>query len=190
MIKCYNIRNYIQKWVKELNEDILYTPEEIAQKLKITKGTVYEMIKRKELEAHRIGRHIRISQTQFEIYLLQTKGYANIFEATLSEENSETFANIESVKIYVDTPLDGKVKISIRPENIILSKGTFISSARNIHKGKVIDIINYDSRILVSVDIGIPLKALITMKSLKEMGIEIGTELYVIFKTMSVAVYK
>nr|WP_284703663.1 excisionase family DNA-binding protein [Clostridium swellfunianum] len=173
-----------------MTEDILSTPEEIAQKLRITKGTVYEMIKRGELEAHRIGRHIRISQAQFEIYLLQTKGYTNIYEATLVQENAETFANIGPVKIYVDTPLEGKVKISIRPENIILSKGTFISSARNIHKGKVIDTINEDSRVLVSVDIGITIKALITMKSLIEMDISKGTELYVIFKTMSVTVYK
>ena len=53
----------------KLTEDILYTPEEIAQKLKITKGTVYEMIKRGELEAHRIGRYLRISRTQFDKYL-------------------------------------------------------------------------------------------------------------------------
>ncbi|HHY78052.1 MAG TPA: helix-turn-helix domain-containing protein [Clostridiales bacterium] len=45
-----------------MNEDILYTPEKIAQKLKITKGTVYEMIKREELEAHHIVRHLRISK--------------------------------------------------------------------------------------------------------------------------------
>jgi len=173
-----------------LSEDLLYTPEEIAQKLKITKGTVYEMIKRGELEAHRIGRYIRISQIQFETYLLQAKGYANIYEANIGRENGETFANIGSVKIYVDTALEGKVKISIRPENIILSKGTFISSARNIHKGKVIDIIDDDSRVLVSVNIGIPIKALITKNSFNKMGIEKGDELYVIFKTMSVAVYK
>lgn len=38
-----------------MNEDILYTPDEIAQKLKITKSTVYEMIKRGDLDAHRMG---------------------------------------------------------------------------------------------------------------------------------------
>jgi molybdopterin-binding protein len=173
-----------------LNEDVLYTPEEIAQKLKITKGTVYEMIKRGELEAHRIGRHIRISQTQFEIYLLKAKGYDNIFEATLSQEKDGTFANIGSVKIHVETPHVGQVKISIRPENIILSIGTFVSSARNIHKGTVTDILNADSKALVTVDMGIPIKALITMQSLKELGIEQGTEVYVVFKTMSVKVYK
>ena len=173
-----------------MNEDILYTPEEIAQKLKITKGTVYEMIKRGELEAHRIGRHIRISQNQFDIYLLKARGYDNIYEAIISRENDETFANVGLVKIKVHTHHEEQVKISIRPENIILSMGTFISSARNVHQGKVTDIINTDSRALVTVDIGIPIKSLITMNSLKEMGIEKGTELYVVFKTMSVIVYK
>lgn len=173
-----------------MKEDILYTPEEIAQKLRLTKGTVYEMIKRGELEAHRIGRYIRISQTQFENYLLKSKGYDNIYEAILSQEGADTLANIGLAKIHVDTDLIGKVKISIRPENIILSKGTFISGARNVHKGKVIDIIIDESKALVTVDIGIPIKSLITIKSLEEMNIEKGTELYVVFKTMSVIVYK
>ena len=58
-----------------MNDDILYTPEEIAQKLKITKSTVYEMIKRGDLDAHRMGKHLRISNSQYEIYLLKAKGY-------------------------------------------------------------------------------------------------------------------
>lgn len=173
-----------------MNEDILYTPEEIAQKLRLTKGTVYEMIKRGELEAHRIGRYIRISQTQFEVYLLKAKGYDNSYEATLIKENDETFAKVESVKIHVDTPLEGQVKISIRPENIILSKETFISSARNSYKGKVTAIVNTGSKILVTVNIGIPINVFITAKSLKEMEIKEESEIYVVFKTMSVMVYK
>ena len=174
-----------------MNGDILYTPEEIAQKLKITKGTVYEMIKRGELESHHIGRHIRISDTQFENYLLKCKGYENIYEADLICENDETVANIGPIGIHVNTELEGHVKISINPENIILSKGTFISSARNIYKGIVTKIINEgSSAITVVVDIGIPIKALITSKSLNEMDIKKETELYVVFKTMSVKVYK
>ena len=68
--------------------------------------------------------------------------------------------------------------------------GTFISSARNVHKGIVTDIIVSGSKVLVTVDIGISIKALITEKSLREMRIEKGTELYAVFKTMSVTVYK
>ena len=173
-----------------LDEDILYTPEEIAQKLKITKGTVYEMIKRGDLEAHRIGRYIRISRAQFDKYLLKSRGYDNTYEATIVKTADETLACIGSVKIHVNTELEGQVKIAIRPENIILSKGTFVSSARNVHKGTVTDIVNVDSNVIVVVDIGIPIRALITKKSFSEMGIEKGTELYVIFKTTSVTVYK
>ncbi|MEY8000925.1 TOBE domain-containing protein [Clostridium sp. Mt-5] len=73
----------------------------------------------------------------------------------------------------------------------MLSKGTFVSSARNILKGNVIDIINVDNcSVIVVVDIGIPIKSLITTKSLNKMGIGKGTELYVVFKTVSVIVYK
>ena len=171
-------------------DDILFKPEEIAQKLKITKGTVYEMIKRGELEAHHIGRYIRISETQFQNYLLKSKGYENIYDALIYHEKDETYASIGPVDIRVNTTLEGNVKVSIRPENIILSKGTFVSSARNVHKGTVTDIINDDTKILVVVDIGITIKALITKKSLSELSIEKGTELYVIFKTMSVVTYK
>lgn len=174
-----------------MNEDILYKPEEIAQKLKITKGTVYEMIKRGELEAHHIGRYIRISDTQFESYLLKSKGYENIYEATISHENDETLANIGSVSIHVNTALEGHVKISIHPENIILSKDTFVSSARNMLKGNVIDIVSVDDcSAIVIADIGIPIKALITTKSLNEMNIKKDSEIYVVFKTLSVIVYK
>src|SRR5699024_4041456 len=124
-----------------MKEDMLYTAEEISKKLKITKGTVYEMIKRGELKSHRIGRHIRISQTQFDHYLSEAKGWDNIYDGTIRRENGETFAHIASLKMHVDTPLNGQVKISIRPENIILSMSEFISSARNIFKGNIVDII-------------------------------------------------
>jgi GTP cyclohydrolase I len=55
-------------------------------------------------------------------------------------------ANIGAgVNIYVNTQLEGSAKVSIRPEDIILSKGTFTSSARNMHQGRVTDIIRDSS---------------------------------------------
>ncbi len=105
-----------------MNDDILYKPEEIAQKLKITKGTVYEMIKRGDLEAHRIGKHLRISGPQLELYLLKSKGAENRYEASITHEDGEKVANIGAgVNIYVNTQLEGSAKVSIRPEDIILS---------------------------------------------------------------------
>ena len=44
------------------------TPEEVAQCLNITKNTVYEMVKRGELKAYRIGRKIRIDEKEIANY--------------------------------------------------------------------------------------------------------------------------
>ncbi len=173
-----------------MNKDKLYTPAEIAEKLRIAKGTVYEMIKRGDLDAHHIGKHLRISDNQFEIYLQKSKGTENIYEAIIAQGDDETIAEIGPVNIIVNTELEGYVKVSIRPEDIILSKGTFSSSARNVHKGLVANIIKDGNHAKVVIDIGIPIVALITKKSSAEMGLEKGTELYTVFKTMAVKVYK
>lgn len=57
-----------------MSNDISYTPEEVAKILKISKFTVYEMIKREELSAYRIGRKIRIESTDLEKYIQKSKG--------------------------------------------------------------------------------------------------------------------
>ena len=47
----------------------LYTPQEIADQLKIKKHTVYDLIKRGELESTKIGKQLRISEVQLNTYL-------------------------------------------------------------------------------------------------------------------------
>lgn len=47
----------------------IYTAQEVAQQLKIKKTTVYELIKRGELQATKVGKQLRISQTQLDCYL-------------------------------------------------------------------------------------------------------------------------
>ena len=173
-----------------MNDELLFTPEEISKKLKITKNTVYEMIKRGDLDAHRLGKHLRISQSQFENYLLKSKGSANQYQGTVFVEDDDQFVKIDDVKIHVHTDLSGAVKLAIRPEDIILSLEPFTSSARNIFKGTVADLIENADGVRVVLDIGIPLMSMITKKSMESMNISKGCELYAVFKTMSINVYK
>jgi len=171
-------------------EELLYTPEEISKKLRITKNTVYEMIKRGDLDAHHLGKHLRISEAQFEAYLSKSKGSENNYQGTIFSDNNDAYVKIDDVTIHVHTDLMGDVKLYIRPEDIILSLESFTSSARNIYKGTVVDLINDENSVKVVLDIGIPLTALITKTSLEKMDIHKGTEVYAVFKTMSVNVYK
>ena len=46
-----------------------YTAQEVADKLKIKKTTVYELIKRGELSSSKIGKQLRVSEEQLAQYL-------------------------------------------------------------------------------------------------------------------------
>lgn len=173
-----------------MHEEILYTPEELAKKLKLSKYTVYEMIKRGDIQAHHIGRSIRISESQLELYFMSTRKSDNVYDAEIAHEENEQYAVTNGVKICVSTDLEGKVKVSVRPEDIILSKSPIVSSARNVLKGTVENIVSDDKSARVFLDIGIVLTVLITKRSLLDMNIKTGDELYAIFKTMAVKVIK
>ena len=47
----------------------LFTAQEVADRLKIKKTTVYELIKRGELESSKIGKQLRVSEEQLSQYL-------------------------------------------------------------------------------------------------------------------------
>lgn len=54
-------------------ETLSYTPEEVAKILKITRFTVYEMIKRGDLSAYRIGRKMRVEAPDLEQFIKSGK---------------------------------------------------------------------------------------------------------------------
>ncbi|MBU2702601.1 putative molybdopterin biosynthesis protein [Sporomusaceae bacterium BoRhaA] len=56
-----------------MTEIISYTPDEVAKILKISRFTVYEMIKRGDLRAYHIGRKVRIEAPDLEIYINNSK---------------------------------------------------------------------------------------------------------------------
>ena len=58
--------------------DVSYTPKEVAEILKISKFTVYELVKRGELRAYRVGRKIRIESADIENYKRESKGLVPI----------------------------------------------------------------------------------------------------------------
>ena len=56
-----------------MEENLSYTPEEVARILKITRFTVNEMIKRGDLPAYRIGRKVRVEAKDLEQYVHNRK---------------------------------------------------------------------------------------------------------------------
>jgi putative molybdopterin biosynthesis protein len=66
-----------------MSNDVSYTPEEVAKILRISKFTVYELIKRGELTAYHIGRKVRVEGADIESYKRKSKGI-NFLESPIA----------------------------------------------------------------------------------------------------------
>ena len=91
------------------------TPLEVAELLKITKNTVYELIKRGELPSYKIGKKIRIDMHDVEDYInnqksnsrpsinhnINTKLLNNNVENTIHTSNSISLSNKSNSRIVI-----------------------------------------------------------------------------------------
>ncbi|SEO33652.1 helix-turn-helix transcriptional regulator [Paenibacillus sp. OV219] len=59
-----------------MSSDTSYTTEEIAKLLKISKLTVYDLIKKGELPSYRVGKQIRVDASDIEAYKQRARGIA------------------------------------------------------------------------------------------------------------------
>lgn len=175
-----------------MRDEILFTPEEVAQKLKLSKYTIYEMIKRGEISAHRIGRSLRVTESQLETYLMQSRKSENTFEAEIVTVDDEKFARVigstKDVFIAVNTEIEGSARVSIKPEDIIISKELLVCSARNNIEGVIVGMEELPSNYKLTVNIGVPMAVSITKKSVAELDLKLGDTVFTVFKAMAVTV--
>lgn len=119
-------------------------------------------------------------------------GVQNVFKGKIVETKKEiTTVMLEDGLLIrsVDGTLkkDDEVLVAIRPENIIISNDTFVSSIRNQLAGTVQEIVKIGPRIWVWVQVNSTVfKGMITPSSMDLLEIEIGKEVYVSFKSLNV----
>lgn len=176
-----------------MREEILFTPEEIAQKLRLSKYTVYGMLKKGEMPSHRIGRSLRISESQYETYLVDSRQSVNSYKAEVTTDSEgDKIATInessKDINIVVSTDLEGSVRVEIKPDSIILSLNPLECSARNNIEGVITDIEEDTTGYKIIVNIGVPLTVNVTKKSVDSLGFKLGDTVYAVFKAMSVIV--
>ncbi|MEM3594270.1 MAG: ABC transporter ATP-binding protein [Candidatus Jordarchaeaceae archaeon] len=99
--------------------------------------------------------------------------------------------SVVSVPFDPDLQIGQDVKITVRPEDIIVAREKPVTSARNVLKGKVIRITSQGSfsKLEISIE-DIPISCLISRVSLEELEIKTGSDLYVLFKSSAVHVIK
>lgn len=75
-----------------MEQDISYTTEEIAQLLKVSKLTVYDLIKKGEIRAYRVGRQMRVDAADLTAYKEHLKSGGSSLQVAVAGQISETDA--------------------------------------------------------------------------------------------------
>lgn len=94
----------------------------------------------------------------------------------------------DGLEIKTTTKKSGRITVYVQPEDLIVSKDLFESSARNQYKGKIVSVSDLGSIIKLKVDVGREFIVQITNRSYKEMGLNVDSEVYITFKASSVSV--
>ncbi|MGC9313238.1 MAG: tungstate ABC transporter ATP-binding protein WtpC [Sediminispirochaetaceae bacterium] len=116
-------------------------------------------------------------------------GVTNIFRGTAAAEQDITTIDIDGLRLASVTPKHGDVNVSVRPEDILLSLHPIESSARNSFRGTISEITSAGMISKVVVDVGVPFVTAITRRSLMDMELKPGTEVFLTFKAVDVHVF-
>lgn len=98
-----------------MNENKPLTPQEVADILKISKSTVYELMKRRELNAYRVGKKLRVDPEDVENYKNKTKDAKPSGAAVPTGGNPFN----SSLPVY-DEPLEKNNSFIISGQDVIL----------------------------------------------------------------------
>ena len=121
----------------------------------------------------------------------------NHFSGTIAESDGEpVMAIAPGCRLHLATPLRGPAHVVIDPRTVILSREPAHSSARNSFAGRIAVLAAEGDRVRVTVDVGVPasprgvpIVALITDRSFREMNLQLGEPVSAVFKTLALEVY-
>jgi tungstate transport system ATP-binding protein len=92
----------------------------------------------------------------------------------------------EGVQIEAAFQRTGRVTVYVRPEDIILSRKPIVSSARNVFKGKIIEMVDLGPILRLKVNAGKEFVVQVTKRSFNEMQLNLGSKVFLVFKASAV----
>ena len=115
-------------------------------------------------------------------------GMENIFPGISRVRGSEAAIDLGAITLRTVTAVEGDVYAGIRPEEVIVSREAFESSAVNAFSGTVVEVRQNGIFSRVVVDAGVPFVAVLTRQSIARLGLAEGGPAHVTFKASAVHV--
>ncbi len=186
---------------RKTKEELRQELKEIHRKFEVTIIHVTHNFDEALMLADRIAimRNGKISQvgTSTEIFrhpadkfVADFVGAENIIEGIAKKDGERlTVIDTGNISIYSTEPKIGHVHVTVRPEDIILSTEKVETSARNVFKGQIKEIVDTGALIKLTIDVGDPLVVFLTRQSFLDMELNIGKSVWSYFKATAVHVF-
>lgn len=116
-------------------------------------------------------------------------GVENLIKGFAEESDGLTKIRTKNLVIYSSTPKKGDVYLSIRPEDITISTEKVKTSARNVIKGRIKEVIDMGALLRLIIDSGEQFSVFMTRKSFFDLKINVGFDVWMYFKASAVHVF-
>ena len=188
--------NLDPKTTSIVEEVINYANRELGTTIVVATHNMFQVQKMAKRAVLLLNGQIAERGTVEEIFLkpslttIDFAGFENVFVGNAKPTGKGT-AIIEigdGLEIEAAIEKSGKVTVYVRPEDIIVSKIPLKSSARNVLKGRIIEVSDYGQVVKLKVDVGKIITSQVTKLSFEEMKLNVGTEVFLTFKASSVRV--
>ncbi|HHK66906.1 MAG TPA: ABC transporter ATP-binding protein [Candidatus Acetothermia bacterium] len=136
------------------------------------------------------GRSEEVFRRPASPFVARFVGARNVFSGIVTGEAGEAVFSIDGTEIVTVTEIRGPAHLSIRPEEILISRAALRSSARNCLPGRIIEIADRGTVVYVTVDVPPEFTCAVTRRSLAEMDLRVGMEVFISFKASAVHVFK
>lgn len=177
------IENFLRN--KNKNTTIIIATHDMEQCQNIA-DRVAVLINGEIVQVGRIDEVFRKPENEFVANFI---GIKNVFSGVAEVKENLTEIKVNSIALYSTNQKTGNVRISVKPEDILLSKEKQQTTARNVLRGKISEIKYKDIIVQLTVDCGIPFVVVITREAFLEMNINIGEEVYIYFKARNVHLF-
>lgn len=133
-----------------------------------------------------VGRPDEVFKRPSSEFVAGFLGVENLFKGKSYIDDGISNISINGINFQSTTCKSGDCVVSVRPEDILVSKNNIESSARNSFSGEIIEIVDKGAIIEIVVDIGLPFSAIITRRALEDLEVRRGMSVYLTFKASDV----
>ncbi len=124
-------------------------------------------------------------------FVAEFVGVKNVKKGISSKvEDNLTVINTRNIKVYATSTLEGDVYLSIRPEEITLSRSEVRTSALNEFNGEIKEIRDSGGILDLKIDVGEVFSVYMTQKSFADMELTIGSKVWLQFKASAVNIFE